>query len=273
MLKIGWFTTARGMGSQGLFRTAQEAISQGELDARIEFVFCSRETGEGKITDTFFEMVESQNIPLHTFSLKKFKAARQAATTNPQNALPAWRFDYDLEIISLLQDYSINIGILAGYMLVAGPELCAHYNLINLHPATPWGPTGTWQEVIWQLIDARAAQSGVMMHLAIPELDQGPPATYCTFPICGPVFDPFWVQIQGKSVAEIKNTKGEGNQLFRTIREHGVARELPLVVATIRAFSHGNVAINDAKQVIDRAGNVIAGYDLTTEIDKLIESR
>jgi phosphoribosylglycinamide formyltransferase-1 len=46
--------------------------------------------------------------------------------------------------------------------------------MINLHPAAPGGPTGTWQEVIWQLIEGRAVETGVMMHLVTPELDRGP---------------------------------------------------------------------------------------------------
>ncbi|GAH59253.1 unnamed protein product, partial [marine sediment metagenome] len=39
------------------------------------------------------------------------------------------------------------------------------YNMVNLHPAAPGGPTGTWQEVIWQLIENKAEETGVMMHL------------------------------------------------------------------------------------------------------------
>jgi len=69
--------------------------------------------------------------------------------------------------------------VLAGYMLIVGPEMCTRFNMINLHPAAPGGPTGTWQDVIWQLIKQRARETGVMMHLVTPELDRGPVVSYC----------------------------------------------------------------------------------------------
>ena len=55
-----------------------------------------------------------------------------------------------------LQGFHPDLCVLAGYMLIVGEEMCQRYNMINLHPAAPGGPTGTWQEVIWQLIDSKA---------------------------------------------------------------------------------------------------------------------
>jgi len=46
--------------------------------------------------------------------------------------------------------------LLAGYMLVVGDVMCKKFDMINLHPAAPDGPAGTWQEVIWQLIKEKA---------------------------------------------------------------------------------------------------------------------
>ena len=45
MLRIGWFATGRGEGSQGLLRFVADAIGAGRLDAKIEFVFSNREPG------------------------------------------------------------------------------------------------------------------------------------------------------------------------------------------------------------------------------------
>jgi folate-dependent phosphoribosylglycinamide formyltransferase PurN len=150
--------------------------------------------------------------------------------------------------------------------------MCQRYNMINLHPAAPGGPAGTWQEVIWQLIESRAETTGVMMHLVTPELDKGPPVTFCTFPIRGEPFDKYWTQIQKKSFAEIKR-EGENNYLFRLIRQHGLAREFPLIIATIKAFSQGKVRISPAKQVVDAEGKPIKGYNMTDEINKLVKER
>ena len=71
-------------------------------------------------------------------------------------------------------------------------------------------------------------------------------------------------------MAQIKKSQGENNPLFQLIRQHGVERELPLIVATIRAFSQGKVRISKDKKVIDSQGQPIHGYDLTADIEKAL---
>ena len=141
--------------------------------------------------------------------------------------------------------------------------------MINLHPAAPGGPAGTWQEVVWQLIESETNETGVMMHLVTPELDKGPVVSYCTFSIIGHMFDEYRQQLKGQDINGIKIRQGESNPLFRLIRQHGLKREFPLILATMKAFSQGNVKITDCK-VIDSKGNAIDGYNLTSEIDKII---
>ncbi len=101
------------------------------------------------------------------------------------------------------------LSVLAGYMLITGKEMCQRYDMINLHPAAPGGPAGTWQEVIWQLIKNHTTESGVMMHLVTPELDKGPVVSYCTFPITGTAFDSYRQHLNGQDISEIKNLQGE----------------------------------------------------------------
>jgi len=105
------------------------------------------------------------------------------------------------------------------------------------------------------------------MHLVTPELDEGPPVTYCTFPIRGDSLDTYWKEAEGQSVTELK--QGEDNPLFRLIRQHGLKREFPLIVSTIKAFSEGQVKIEGGK-VIDSSGKEIKGYDLTAEINPIL---
>jgi hypothetical protein len=157
--------------------------------------------------------------------------------------------------------------VLAGFLLIFGEEVCNKYNIINLHPAAPGGPVGMWQNVIWELIESDAGESGVKMHLVIPELDMGPTATYCIFPIKGESLDEDWSEVKRRSLEEVRRTQGEENPLFKLIRQHGVVRELPLVVSTVEAFSEGRVRITPDKRVVDADGKVIDGYDLSKEID------
>ena len=142
--------------------------------------------------------------------------------------------------------------------------------MINLHPAAPDGPAGTWQEVIWQLIGSKAQETGVMMHLATTELDKGPLVTYCTFPIIGEPFDRYWQEINGQSAGQIKRSQGESNPLFKLIRQHGFARELPLIKSTLKAFSQGKIKINKDKTVVNTEGKPINGYNLTDEINQVV---
>ncbi len=161
-----------------------------------------------------------------------------------------------------LEPYEFDLGVLAGFMLIFGEEAAARWDLLNLHPAAPGGPAGMWQDVIWQLIEQNADRAGVMIHLATPELDGGPVVTYCTYSIRGPEFAQFW-QDAGKR-AEL----GEELPLFQAIRRAGVAREVPLVLETLRAFADGRLRIED-KQVVDAGGRTIDGYDLSEEIEAL----
>lgn len=264
MYQIGWFSTGRGKGSRDLLTVAHESIRRGKLEATIPFVFCSREPGEAPGSDQFIELVKSYEIPLVCFSSRKFR--RQMKADSPDE----WRVEYDRVVMKRLEGFHHDLCVLAGYMLVVGREMCHRYKMVNLHPAAPAGPKGTWQEVIWQLIEGKARSTGAMMHLVTPELDQGPPVAYCTFSIRGEPFDRHWEEIEGLSIDEIKSRQGEDNALFKLIRQHGVVREHPLVLSTVSAFSQGHVRI-EGGTVVDRGGKPIDGYDLTEEIDRLVK--
>jgi len=269
LYKIGWFSTGRDEAARDLLQVVNNSIRQGEIKAEIAFVFSNREPGEAKESDLFLELVKSYHVPLICSSYHKLKAGQGVSTTDEAGALPQWRLDYDREVMDQLQGFRPDLCVLAGYMLIAGKEMCQRYNMINLHPAAPGGPKGTWQEVIRQLIENNARETGVMMHLVTPELDMGPPVTYCTFPIRGEPFDRYWQEIEGQPVEKIKK-QGEDNPLFQLIRQHGLAREFPLIIATIKAFSEGKVRITPDKKVIDDEERPIKGYNLTDEINKTL---
>lgn len=268
-LSLGWFSTGRGSTSRKLLAAANDEISLGRLDARIAVVFCNREPGEDENTDAFLEQARGYGIPLICLSSRDFRRRLGEKPVRKGESLPEWRREYDREVMRLLAPYPFELGVLAGYMLIFCEEAASRYNLLNLHPAAPGGPKGIWQDVIWQLIEERAERAGVMMHLATAELDEGPPVTYCTYSIRGPAFEHLWGAVEALTIEEIKRNEGESNALFLEIRRHGVAREIPLVIETLRAFADGRVRIED-KHVVDGAGRPIAGYDLTDEIERAV---
>ena len=269
MYKLGWFSTGRDKAARDLLAAVQSHIKSGEIKAEIAFVFSNREPGESGESDRLFKMVEGYNIPLICFSYEKFRDSQGKHGTHT-GTLPSWRLDYDRQVMERLKGFHPDLCVLAGYMLIVGEEMCQRYNMINLHPAAPGGPTGTWQEVIWQLIESEAEATGVMMHLVTPELDKGPPVTYCTYSIRGEPFDRYWTEMRVKSIDEIKK-EGENNPLFKIIRRHGLTREFPLIIATLKAFSQGKIGISREKQVTDAEGKPIKGYNITDEINELVK--
>jgi len=269
MLRLGWFSTGRGPGSRNLLKTVMEKKEQGLLDIEISFVFCNWDNSEEpnprkEQRKLFFDMVNGYGIPLITLSWKTFRPDLHKTDET------AWRNEYGKKLRELTSGYNFDLGVLAGYMLWMDDETCRQYDMINLHPALPDGPKGTWEEVIWSLIREGARDHGSMIHICTEEWDRGAALTYCRFPIRGPGYDELWEEMNkktaGSSLGEIIKKEGTDEPLFKKIREEGTKRELPLIVSTIRLFSEGAVKINNKK--LFRDGETIEKpYDVTTEVD------
>ena len=263
MLKLGWFSTGRGPGSRELLHLVQEEILSRRLDAGIEFVFSNREPGEAEGSDEFFRLVQSYGLPLATFSSKRFHHGKSGELASHRN-------EYGREVMHLLEGFNPDICVLAGYMLVVSGEMCHRYPMINLHPALPEGPMGTWQEVIWQLIETQAQETGAMIHLVTEDVDRGPVITYSRFPIRGKRFDSLWLLADGQSVQELMREFGVELPLFKLIRSEVVRRESPLLLETLKALVRGTVRV-EGRQVLDATGAVTKGYCLNQELEGYLD--
>ncbi len=269
MLQIGWFATGRGEGSQKLLRSAIDAIRDRRLDAQISFVFCNREPGRYPATDEFFDQVRSYGIPLITLSDAQFRKEKGGQVARAGSPLPVWRTAYDRAVVDLLKPFGCDIGILAGYMLITTAPLYEWRPLLNLHPSAPDQPAGTWQDVTWKLIEQRVDHGGVRIHVATDVLDEGPIATYCTYPLRGPVIDGLWSEVEGTAVSSIQEDQGEANARFQEIRRRGSGREPPLVVETLRAFADGRLTL-EGERIMAGETKIVGGYDLTPEIEAFL---
>jgi phosphoribosylglycinamide formyltransferase-1 len=254
LLNIGWFSTGRDEAARQLLQAVQDKSRRGDINGKISFVFSNREPGEAKESDLFFELVRSYHIPLICLSHKKFKTSKEEKDFSIKKE---WRIKYDKEVNKKIELFAPDLCVLAGYMLIVSEELCQKYNMINLHPASPGGPTGSWQEVIWTLIQNKADTAGAMMHLVTPELDRGPAVSYCLFSIKDEPFAGYW-------------RRDNKDMLFRLIRQHELAREFPLITLTLQSLSRGEVSIKDRK-VIDAQGKLISGYNLSDKIDEEVK--
>lgn len=261
MLNIGWFSTGRDEAARKLLQVVQNKIRSHEIEGKIVFVFSNREPGEARETDQFFELVRDYGIPLISISHRKFRAAflanEQARRGETEQAQQDWRIEFDRRVSKEIASFSPDLCVLAGYMLVVSEELCRNYDMINLHPAPPGGPTGSWEEVIRKLIENRAETAGAMMHLVTPELDRGPVISYCLFSIKGEPFARWWQD-------------SDKDRLFHLIRQHELVRELPLITMTLQSLSRGEIIIRRGK-VMDAQGKPIPGRDLSAEVDKAVK--
>ena len=275
MLRLGWFSTGRGPGSRNLLKAVMDRKLAGDLDVEIAFVFCNWSNEEAdnpkrEQRQMFFDMVEGYGIPLVTASWKEFMPELRETDE------AAWRVEYGKVLREAVSPYEFDLGILAGYMLWMDDETCDEFDMLNLHPALPDGPKGTWQEVIWQLISEDAERQGAMMHVCTKEWDRGAAITYCGFPIRGGDYDALWDQMHRKlessTLDQIKASEGQEEPLFKRIRENGAKRELPLITETIRAFADGRVRIED-KRPVTSDGAVRGPVDLSEMVDRALEDQ
>jgi phosphoribosylglycinamide formyltransferase 1 len=239
-IRLGWFSTGRDQAAIDLFRVVNSAIADGSLDAAISFCFCSRADGEAAESDAFLAQVRQANVPAITLSADRFHPEARAAGRTDAAVMTEWRLEYDREVMDLLGDPPVDVIVLAGYMLIVGPEMCARYAMLNLHPALPGGPTGTWQQVIRQVMETGGARTGAMIHLVTPELDRGPAITYFSIPARGG---------------------------FDDIRLAGAARELPLILLTLREFAAGRLAVRDGRVYAGKQ-ELTGGLDLTSQVEE-----
>ena len=225
-----------------MFEAVRDAIEAGAMDAELAFVFCNRERGEAGATDSFFELVEQAGAPLVARSSVRYRRAVGGTLSRPGEPLPAWRLEYDRLVDEDLEAHPFDIGMLAGYMLILEREFVARHAVLNLHPALPDGPVGMWQAVIRELIRSGAEESGVMLHLAIAEVDEGPRVAYCRYPLRDPDLEALRERLPAPP-AELDDAALDASELFAAIRARGVAREAPLVVATLAEFAAGRLRV------------------------------
>ncbi len=206
MFRIGVFTSAWD-------EIAWKLIEEISRNFKISFILVSRDKGETYFGDLMIKNVKAAGLPLITFSSLRFNSELRKVDRE------AWRLEYDRKIAKLLP--LVDLIVLVGYMWWFGKEMCQRYVVINLHPALPVGPKGTYRDVIWQLIREGVNETGVMMHLVTPELDRGPAIAFCRFRIRGGEFDPLWQEMEKRlekeTLEEIAEKEGENNPLFAMI--------------------------------------------------------
>ena len=280
--RIGWFSTGRDKEARDLFKSVLAAIRNGTINAEMAYVFSNRCAGECEQSDRFIRLVKRSAATFICLSsrslepeLRKTALAESPDVATPSEKLLRWRNLYDAEVLRLIEPFGAQVGVLAGYMLITG-SLCEKLPLINLHPALPGGPKGTWQEVMWQLIEQRAERTGAMLHLVTPALDEGPPLTYAEVALDGPDLQPLWEDTKRKlkknKLSVIIEREGERQPLFAEIRRREFELEIPLLIMTLKELAAGRLTI-DGTNITFNGEKLDRGLCLTEQVREYIRGK
>lgn len=141
---------ASGSGSN--FQAIQEAIDNGELNAKVELVVTDKPNA--------FVVTRAKNlgIPVFAFSPKEYES----------------KDAYETEIIQKLQEEEVEWIVLAGYMRLIGQALLTAYpnRIVNIHPSLL--PSFPGKDAIGQAMEHGVKVTGVTVHYVDEGMDTGP---------------------------------------------------------------------------------------------------
>lgn len=247
MMRIGWFTTARGPGSLNLFTTMRDRIRSGDIDARLSFVFINRDIKGNEFRKKIVQMAEEDGVPVIIFPSDGFMPELKARD------IAGWRDAYGKGVRERISRYPMDFGVLAGYMLIIDPQTCREYDLINLHPALPDTYKGTWEEIVTQVVDNDDGAYGATVHVCSPELDRGSIIAFDSF-----------------EVGPLRPEHDSKDDLVKAVRAVEVQREAPLLMEAIKMIVDKEIVLRRG-EVLDPSGKKQEEYsDLSDRVSKVL---
>ncbi|MCI4434124.1 MAG: phosphoribosylglycinamide formyltransferase [Thermoplasmata archaeon] len=151
-MNIGVLVSGRGTNLQAII----DASKDGKIKSRVVVVISNKRDAYALLR------AEKEGIPAFFLSSK--------------NKTPE---EYDKEIIGILENYKIDLVVLAGYLKILSGVLIERYKdrIINIHPALlpSFGGKGFYGENVHRaVLDAGCRVSGCTVHFVRLEIDKGP---------------------------------------------------------------------------------------------------
>lgn len=137
-------------GNGSTLQAIIDAIASNKLDAKINLVVSNKQDAYA------LERANKAGIPTYVISSKKFE-------------------EMDDELSEVLNNYEVDLIVLAGYLRRIGPKLLEKYRIINTHPSLlpKYGGKGMHGMHVHQaVIDAKEKVSGVTVHFVNSEYDK-----------------------------------------------------------------------------------------------------
>ncbi len=138
--RIGWLTSARDKAAVDLLNAILVA------GIRPTLVACCPQSNNRTFVEPIIHLCGKFDVPQLIFEPVKGRSP----------------LERDEKLWSELSSYNCSKLFLVGYMRLVTPELLARAQgrFINLHPATPTGPVGKWEDVVWSLISESSYRNG-----------------------------------------------------------------------------------------------------------------
>ncbi len=148
MKRIAVLISGRGTNLQALI----DAQQRNELGGKIAIVISNKSQALG------LERAQKANIPTKVITKKH----------HPE------RKEFDREILQILNDYNVDLVVLAGYMRILSVEFVEKYKnkIINVHPSLL--PAFKGVNAQWQAVDHGVKIAGCSTHFVTHEMDDGP---------------------------------------------------------------------------------------------------
>ncbi|MGK7872015.1 MAG: phosphoribosylglycinamide formyltransferase [Xenococcaceae cyanobacterium] len=156
-LKLG--IMASGSGTN--FEAVAQAIQDKRLNAQIQVLIYNNP--EAKVRSR----AQRWNVPAVLLNHRKLKR----------------REDLDREIVEVLQEYQVELVVMAGWMRVVTQVLLDAFpnKVINIHPSLL--PSFRGIRAVEQALEARVKITGCTVHLATHEVDSGPILLQAAVPV------------------------------------------------------------------------------------------
>ncbi len=136
------------------------------------------------------------------------------------------RADYDQALSQLIDEYTPQLVVLAGFMRVLGEDIVKHYagRLINIHPSLL--PEFPGLDTHARALNTGAKRHGVSVHVVTPELDAGPLIIQAAVPV-------------------------HATDTPETLAERVLKEEHRIYPQAIRWFAEGRLEIRDGRVLLD----------------------
>jgi phosphoribosylglycinamide formyltransferase-1 len=147
-LELGVLVSGNGSNLQAIL----DAVSRGELDARVKLVVSNRE---------------------NAFALERARNANVKAVVCSHKGLPS-REAYDEKLVALLREAGVEYVVLAGFMRILSPLFVRAFRgrVLNIHPALL--PAFPGVNALGQALAHGVKVTGVTVHWVDEGVDSGP---------------------------------------------------------------------------------------------------